>query len=220
MSSVLDPRKQLVSVRMDTSDLTRLRRIAGRLRVRESELYRYAVRRMLDRLAPLQDHEVCGSDLLPVFLECEADLLRHFDLDAERLDTIVNAGVAEKHREVDWSDLQLLALSASPPAYVVAKLRVLLGHAVEPMQVPALIRDHLRQKYAPAELAEAPPPGPPAEPFTEPVTEPVTEPYGSTLAERSDDGGAPADADPRAVAGVNSRTSTSRVVSRRRTQER
>jgi hypothetical protein len=216
VSSLRDARKQLISVRLDTGDLARLRRIAGRLRVRESDLHRYAVRRMLDRLAPLQDHDVCGIDLLPVFLECEADLLRHFDLDAERLDAIVNAGVAEKQREVDWSDLQLLALSATPPAYVVPKLRVLLGRTVHPAQVPELIRDHLRQKYAPAELAEALPPGPPAGPFTEPLTEPC----GSTLAERSEDRGAPAVAEPRAVAGVDPRTSTTWVVSGRRTQER
>jgi hypothetical protein len=203
-------------VRLDTGDLARLRRIASRLRVRESDLYRYAVRRMLERLAPLQDYDVCGTDLLPVFLECDADLLRHFDLDADRLDAILNAGVAEKQREVDWSDLQLLALSATPPGYVLSKLRALLGQTVEPMQVPGLIRDHLRQKYAPMEPVEGPLPEPPAEPFTEPFTEP----YGSAFAERSDDGGAPADGDPRAADGVGSSTSTSRVVSRRRTQER
>jgi hypothetical protein len=212
VGSPLDARKQLISVRLDTSDLARLRRIAGRLRVRESDLYRYAVRQMLDRLAPLQDHDVCGSDLLPVFLECEADLLRHFDLDAERLDTIVNAGVAEKQREVDWSDLQLLALSVMPPAYVLSKLRVLLGRSVDPAQVPGLIRDHLRQKYAPAEPPAERPQGPPAEPFTEP--------YGCAGEGRLDDGGAAADAEPRGADGAGSSTSASRVVSRRRTQER
>src|ERR1039458_4964990 len=116
-----DSRKQAVSIRMSRSDVRNIKRLAERLGARDSDVIRFAIKLMLSRLAPLQDPTVCGRGLVPVFLESGPDLMRHFELDAARLSSIINEGV-EQDRRVEPDDIQLLALSGIQRSYL--KLRV------------------------------------------------------------------------------------------------
>ncbi len=65
---------------------------------------------MLSRLGPLYDPEVRGRNLVPVFVEFGTELLRFFELDGGRLESIVNDGV-EAGKRVDRDDIALLALT-------------------------------------------------------------------------------------------------------------
>jgi hypothetical protein len=116
-----DSRKQAVSIRMSRSDLRHVKRLAERLGARDSDIIRFAIKLMLARLSPLQDPSVRGRSLVPIFLESGPDLMRHFELDAGRLTTIINEGV-EPERRVESDDIQLIAMSAIQRSYV--KLRV------------------------------------------------------------------------------------------------
>lgn len=116
-----DSRKQGVSVRMSRSDVRHIKRLAERLGVRDSDVIRFAIKVMLTRLAPLQDPSVRGRNLVPVFLESGMELMRHFELDAATLSTIINDGV-EQDCCVDPADIQLLAMSGTHRSYV--KLRM------------------------------------------------------------------------------------------------
>src|ERR1700690_2706069 len=62
-------RKQAISLRVAAPDLRKLKKLAERLGVRDSEVIRFAVKTMLARIAPLCDHSVRGRALLPVFIE-------------------------------------------------------------------------------------------------------------------------------------------------------
>src|ERR1700690_4006137 len=93
-----DTRKQAVSIRMSRSDVRNIKRLAERLGARDSDVIRFAIKLMLGRLAPLQDPTVSGRSLVPVFIESGPELMRHFELDAARLSSIINDGVEESRR--------------------------------------------------------------------------------------------------------------------------
>src|SRR5262249_24394170 len=106
---VIESRKQAVSIRMNSADVRNVKKLAQRLAVRDSDVIRFAVKCMLARLGPLYDSEVRGRNLVPVFVEAGAELLRFFDLDAARLEAIINEGV-DPLRRVERDDIALLAL--------------------------------------------------------------------------------------------------------------
>jgi hypothetical protein len=147
-------RKQAISTRVGAADLRKVKKLAQRLGVRDSDVIRFAVKTMLARVGPLCDHGVRGRALLPAFLEAGTDLCRHFDLDAARLEEIINDGVG-KDQEVESDDLQLiamagirqtyekLALSTVPPG-VTTERRAL--HANDPLG--GQLRGYLYSKYA------------------------------------------------------------------------
>ena len=72
---------------MNGADIRKVKKLAGRLGVRDSDVIRFAVKSMLGRLAPLIDSEVHGRNLVPVFVESGAELLRFFEIDASKLET-------------------------------------------------------------------------------------------------------------------------------------
>jgi len=117
----MDSRKQAVSIRMSAADISSVKRLAERLGVRDSDVIRFAVKVMLGRLAPLHDLGVRGKSLVPVFVESGTDIFRHFELDALRLDSIINQG-ADPDARVDSDDIQLIAMSGIQQSY--AKLRL------------------------------------------------------------------------------------------------
>jgi hypothetical protein len=106
---------------MNGSDVRKVKRLANRLGVRDSDVIRYAVKTMLMRLDPLVDPTVSGRALLPVFVESGGELVRYFDLDASNLEAIINDG-AEASRRVEREDVSLLAMTSSQQPYVALKL--------------------------------------------------------------------------------------------------
>jgi hypothetical protein len=116
----MENRKKAVSIRMSAPDVRNVKKLAKRLGVRDSDVIRYAVKVTLRRLAPLYDTTIRGRRLVPVFVDAGRELCRHFDLDALRLESIINEGAPDDAR-VDADDIQLMVLSGLQPAYL--KLR-------------------------------------------------------------------------------------------------
>lgn len=146
---MIETRKQAVSIRMNAADVRKVKRLAHRLGVRDSDVIRFAVKGMLARLGPLHDTEMRGRNLVPVFVESGVELLRFFDLDAARLEEIINDGV-EAGRRVDRDDVALLALTGVQEHYAALKLSE-LKHAEdappETTELSALLRQYLYDKY-------------------------------------------------------------------------
>jgi hypothetical protein len=147
---VIESRKQAVSIRMNAADVRKVKKLAVRLGVRDSDVIRFAVKSMLARLGPLHDGEVRGRNLVPVFVESGAELLRFFDLDAARLEAIINEG-ADAMRRVEGDDIALIALTAAQELYAALKLRALHQREetreVRPGEVSDLLRRYLYEKY-------------------------------------------------------------------------
>ncbi len=149
----MEMRKQAVSIRMSASDVRSVKRLAKRLGVRDSDVIRYAVKAMVSKLAPLHDASARGRSLVPVFVESGSDLFRHFDLDAMRLDVIINEGADEAAR-VDQEDIQLIAMNGVQRSYIKLRLSSMgAGKNSEREQLPdneqleRSLREYLYNKY-------------------------------------------------------------------------
>src|SRR5579871_5784399 len=128
---------------MNSTDVRKVKKLASRLGVRDSDVIRFAVKSMLGRLGPLYDAEVHGRALVPVFVESGAEMLRFFDIDASKLEAIINHGV-DVERRVERDDIALLALTGSQEPYAALKLSE-LNRSERKRQNPAELSESLRQ---------------------------------------------------------------------------
>lgn len=142
----MDNQKQCVSVRLTGSDIRKIKRIAQRLNVSDSDIIRFGIKRMLSKLRPLGDENTNGSQLLPVFLEHGTEVSQYFDFDAERLERIINQG-ADSSRQIDHIDIELLAMHSVFPNYLKTQLEKLMERSVEDKEVIPCLREYLYSKY-------------------------------------------------------------------------
>jgi len=142
---VVDQRKQAVSIRLGEGDVRNIKRMAQRLGVRDSDIIRFAIKSMLSRIAPLCDDAIRGRNLVPVLVESGDELIRYFELDAYRLDSIINEQAGATTR-VDRDDIALLAMSGLREQYLVMRMQD--GSAVPHEPVPGRsLRNYLYDKY-------------------------------------------------------------------------
>jgi hypothetical protein len=144
---VVENRKQAISVRMNTADIRKIKRLAQRIGVHDSDVIRYAIKNMLSQLGPLYDPEARGRSLVPVFVESGAELVRFFELDAPRLEAIINDG-AEAGKGVERGDIALLALAGGQEPYAALLLSELHHRdGSEPGERAGSVRRYLYEKY-------------------------------------------------------------------------
>ena len=115
---------------MSGADVRKIKKLATRLGVHDSDVVRFAVKTMLARLEPLHDPEARGRSVLPVFFESGDELVRFFELDMLRLDNIINDGV-ESARRVDRDDVALIAMHATQPPFAAIKLSEMYSNGAE-----------------------------------------------------------------------------------------
>ncbi len=142
----MDNQKQCVSVRLSTSDIRKIKYIAGRLSVSDSDIIRFGIKGMLSKLRPLSYENSTGNQLLPVFLEHSNDLTRHFDFDAERLEQIINKG-AGADQCIDIADIELLAMHTVFPNYMKTQLEKLLDRSIKEEELMPRLREYMYTKY-------------------------------------------------------------------------
>jgi (2Fe-2S) ferredoxin len=143
---VVDQRKQAVSIRLGDSDIRNIKRIAKRLGVRDSDIIRFAIKATLSRIAPLCDPGIQGRNLVPVLVESGDELIRYFELDAFRLENIINEHVKEGS-QVERDDIALLAMSGLREEYLVMRLKDGNGPSVDPVSTGYSLRRYLYDKY-------------------------------------------------------------------------
>lgn len=136
-------KKQLVSVRLCQSDVERIQALAARMRVRESDIIRFALRLAFGRLAPLLNEQARGRDLIPIFLECGPELTYHFDLEPRTLEAIVNDGLDDPEKKVDSHDIELIA-ALHLPGY---RLPFTPDSAANVLSPPGGLQQYLYNKY-------------------------------------------------------------------------
>ncbi len=143
---MLDHRKQAVSIRLGDSDLRNIKRIAKRLGVRDSDIIRFAIKSMLNRIAPLCDEAITGRNLVPVLVESGDELIRYFELDTYRLDSIINEQADEMLR-VERDDIALLAMNGLREQYLMMRLQDCHGAASDEAGHSRSLRAYLYDKY-------------------------------------------------------------------------
>lgn len=143
---MIEQRKQAVSIRLGEGDVRNIKRVAQRLGVRDSDVIRFAVKSMFSRIAPLCDDGIRGRNLVPVLIESGDELIRYFELDVYRLDSIINEQ-ADPGVRVDRDDIALLAMSSLRDQYLVMRMQD--GTAVPPEaeRTARSLRSYLYDKY-------------------------------------------------------------------------
>lgn len=143
---MVEHRKQAVSIRLGEGDVRNIKRIANRLGVRDSDIIRFAIKSTLNRIAPLCDPAIRGRNLVPVLVESGDELIRFFELDAFRLESIINKHV-EEVRQVDRDDIALLAMSGLREEYLVMRQKDGEATAGDTAVPARSLRGYLYDKY-------------------------------------------------------------------------
>jgi hypothetical protein len=143
---VVDHRKQAVSIRLGESDLRNIKRMARRLGVRDSDIIRFAIKSMLNRISPLCDDGITGRNLVPVLVESGDELIRHFEFDAYRLERIINERADEDSR-VQHDDIALLAMSGLREQYLMMRMQDSNGTPIDAGAQGHSLRAYLYDKY-------------------------------------------------------------------------
>jgi hypothetical protein len=143
---MIENRKQMVSLRVGVNELNKVRGVARRLRVRDSDVFRFALKVTLGRLGMLHDESVVGRDLLPVFMEVGTELVNHFHLDAEMLERLINER-AQEGQKVDWHDVELVTLAGGQDRYAYLRLRKLVQGHDENFALPGVLQKYMYEKY-------------------------------------------------------------------------
>jgi hypothetical protein len=128
--------------------------MAKRLGVRDSDIIRFAIKSALARIAPLCDPAIRGRNLVPVLVESGDELIRYFELDAFRLEAIINDEVEPKS-QVDRDDIALLALSGLRDEYLHMRLDN-GGGSVPSTESARSLRRYLYDKYVYRNLEQQP----------------------------------------------------------------
>lgn len=139
--------KKNISVRLGVADLRRVKEIATRLDVKESEIFRYAVKSLSTRLMPLLNRQLNGVSMLVALLESGEELLRYFEFDVQQLDKLINTGIAEDERSVDAEDIEMLAIAIINPDYLAAKISEKMHANIEHGVAFVTLRQYLFRKY-------------------------------------------------------------------------
>lgn len=143
---MIENKKQMVSLRIGAHELNKVRGIARRLKVRESDVFRFAVKATLTRLGMLHDESIVGRELLPVFMEFGAEIASYFELDAAMMEHLINNGATEDQK-VDRRDIELFVLAGTQDQYVYMRLRELAARHDEAVGLPGLLREYMYDKY-------------------------------------------------------------------------
>ena len=99
---IVDKKKHVISIRLDNTDRNTVQNIASRLYVRESEIYRFAINFLLNRIHKLNDTDCTGSDLLPLFIEFKEELHQSLNLKKQQLFKIINSEMQTLTNLLQW----------------------------------------------------------------------------------------------------------------------
>jgi hypothetical protein len=139
--------KKNISVRLGVSDLRRVKEIALRLDVKESEIFRYAVKALSMRLMPLLNRQLSGVPMLTALLESGEELLCYFEFDAQQLDRLINTEIPAGQTLVAIEDIELLVIAGINRDYLAIQLSERLNTSVEGKLAFETLRNYLFRKY-------------------------------------------------------------------------
>ena len=140
-------KKKLISVRVRSHDVDKLKEICKRVGIRESDLFRFALRMLLIRFEPLRNPNSNGRDLVPLLMEVGTELANYFELDAERLAWIINEGVDDPAKRVDPRDIELLTMPTAQESYAYLRIKELTSGDLEHRTVASVVRKYMFEKY-------------------------------------------------------------------------
>jgi hypothetical protein len=136
-----------VSVRINTKDLDKLKRIAEVLGASDSEVIRYAIKCALRKLTPLASRAAGQMDLLPVFIEHGSELSRAFNICPDRLEQILARAGGECDIDIARKDIELLTISGIAEGNRQMHTGREAGPVAAAQDIGHMLREYLYDKY-------------------------------------------------------------------------
>ncbi len=143
--AIEDNAKRSVSIRINTSDYGRMKRLARRLRVRESVMFRYVMKAGLAELQPLLGALDDRRRALTLLAHLGPDLVHQFNLDTSRLRAVLERAPLGP-RVIGDEELDLVVLAARAPAEALHRLATLLGRPIDAVGLRQALRDYLSSR--------------------------------------------------------------------------
>lgn len=147
VDEIQDDARRSVSVRINTSDYGRLKAIASRLGVRESDVFRHLVRIGIARLMRVLYDSEPKSARYRLLVSLAGELGEDFGLSVQECMALLRHP-AVPGLTLDDNDLHLVALSASHPQQACALLTAKLGEDVKPAGLVSRLGRFLEEKYS------------------------------------------------------------------------
>jgi hypothetical protein len=143
-----DKKKKVVSIRIHDSDHNKIKLVAKRLQVRESDVFRYAIKSTLKKTSPLQQDKPRQDEVIAMLVDLVQELTYYLGLDSEQMQSIV-AELTNRHiNDLDDADMELLVLSGMPDRNYLARLQQLANIDMQDYDPDNALRNYLLDKYA------------------------------------------------------------------------
>jgi len=110
IEKINDLKKNNVSLRLEQAQRLSAQTLASRLYLRESEIYRFAISFLLNRLHKLNISGYSGSDLLPLFVEIKEEMNEGLSFNKDQLFRIINLSNVNPTKFVEMLDIELLLM--------------------------------------------------------------------------------------------------------------
>lgn len=146
IDDIQDDARRSVSVRINTSDYGRLKAIAGRLGVRESDVFRHLVRTGIGRLMRVLFGNEPRSGRYRLLVSLVAELGEDFALSAAECAALLESSSAAP-LALDEDDIQLIAMSASHPQQACSLLASRLNEPIESAALTLRLGRYLEEKH-------------------------------------------------------------------------
>ncbi len=143
----MDNKSCCISVRLSATEQKKIKATVKKLQVRNSDIVRYAIRTTLVRLSAFYNPGFNGVTLLPTMIKYCNELNRHFDMDADKLDKIINAEVSEPGSRVARNDIEMLALCGMPVEIIQQRFKQITDIDLDEKDVYQFMKSYLVEKY-------------------------------------------------------------------------
>lgn len=148
----IEKKKNIVSIRLDSNERLAVQKLASRLYVRESDIYRFAINYVLNKTNRFNDLNHTGCDLLPLFIKFHEELQQNFNLKKQHLFKIINYGNANPNKFVGMNDIELLLLSEHLLSKELSKIKE--AQPFKQLDIRAWLENYLCSKYNQLEITD------------------------------------------------------------------
>ena len=147
VDEIQDDARRSISVRINTSDYGRLKAIARRLSVRESDVFRHLVRLGVGRLMRALESNAPSRERYRLLISMAGELGEDFGLTVPDCAALLSTR-ASPRLTLDAADVELIALVATHPLHACAVLASLVHEPVDEASLVARLGVYLDEKHS------------------------------------------------------------------------
>jgi hypothetical protein len=145
--------KEMVAIRLTPVARRKIKAVAARLRIKESDMLRFAIDIALQHLEPLSDQVKEGAEIMAPIIEHGSLFVRSLEMDVAEVDRILNGDLENPALRVETPDVEMALSGRQNSGYVDWwKERVTAPPAIDSRALET--KTYLYEKYVEPALSE------------------------------------------------------------------